>query len=78
VEPGPIPLEEVKMIMFRTARTVLGAPLQLEPEEMSPRDFIDKLQALQKENKNLQQLVCYLLQKNELLRREAGASRGEN
>ena len=65
------------MILFRTTRSVLGRTAQLQPENMNPGELIDKLQALQKENTNLQQLVCYLLQKNELLRREAWASRGE-
>ena len=32
------------------------------------RDLADSLQALEAENRDLQRLVCYLLQKNETLR----------
>lgn len=32
------------------------------------RDLMDRLRALEAENRDLQRLVCYLLQKNETLR----------
>ena len=69
--------EEVGIMLFLEPRTVLGIPAQVEPRTINPGDLIDKLLALQQQNSDLQQLVCYLLQKNELLRMEAWGSGGE-
>jgi hypothetical protein len=62
------------MILFRS--TAVRHDFRAQPEAIGFQvdDLICRLQALQEEKNELQQLVCHLLQQDELLRLEISRS----
>ena len=64
------------MILFQSTTAMFGMPTQVGADEIHSGDLIDRLQALEQQNSDLQQLVCDLLQKNQLLRLAAWRSHG--
>ncbi len=63
------------MIFSYSTLTALAAPVQGRVHAIQSGDWMDKLHALEKQNSRLQELVCYLLQKNEALRTQVETCR---
>jgi hypothetical protein len=64
--------------MILSYPNTLSAPICDTVHDDETANLIDRLRILEAENRDLQQLVCYLLQKNETLRMQIWRSCNEN